>query len=700
MLAYLLLAHDALATPSVGIKPVPSWIVPVTPGGKPPSVKDFSDGYYFSFIDTQVHLEKKTTYQHIIRQIASETGVQNGSEISVVFDPSYEHIDFHKILVWREGKIISIMKASDFKLIPVETDRQRFIYNGSYSASVVLNDIRKGDKIEYAYSITGWNSVFQNKYSNILDFGVYDYVAHKHYAVVAEKSRKLYIKEFNKPPKKTIRKENKSSIYEWDLKDIKNIKYQDYVPSWFDNQPRIQLTEYKNWDEVVKWGLEFYRIPELSGTLKLQIQELKKKANGNRNAYIELASRFVQDEIRYLGIETGENSHRPQSPDDVFRQRYGDCKDKAFLLCALLKANGIDSDPLLVDTNKRSHVSDYLPSPADFNHVVVRVRMADEDKKMKGEKAFIFIDATYSMQGGTASMLHFPAYGTGLLLREGQDDLIPIPLQNSGYLTVEEEFNVPESTAADATGSLVTKTIYFEGEADDFRSQFQQGKVSELEETYLDYYRTNHKHAEWEMADSLEYYDQREANNFSLIERYAMKNPWQYDSTRQKYYFSVFSKLLYDQVISLPNKPRTDPMFLKFPYHLLYTIKILMPGFWTVDEDEWKVKREAYEISFKSEFDKEANAWMLNYEYKTLRDHITPEESDLYKKDIAKLLDNLDHELTKPASAGNGENSKDLSSMILGGVGFFVGLSFMLGFFGIVVFFSIKLVQKLASRFD
>jgi len=639
---------EAKATPSVGIKPVPSWLVPVTPGGKIPSSKDFSEGYYLAFSDMQVHLDKKATYHHYIKQIASESGIQNGSEISVVFDPSYERIDFHKITIWRNGKAVSEVKASDFKVIPLETDRQRFLYNGYFSVSVILKDVRKGDRIEYSYSLTGWNPVFLGKYSNILSFGVYDFVSHMHYAVITDTGRTLYFKDFNKPPGKTTKKVNRVTSYEWDMKNIKNIRYEDYVPVWFNNYPFIQISEFKNWKEVVDWGVNLYQVPAVSGSVKSKVEEWKRAAKGSKHAYMEFAVRFVQDEIRYLGIETGENSHRPHSPDEVFRQRYGDCKDKAFLLCALLKANDIDSDPLLVDTYKKSHLSEYLSSPMNFNHVVVRARIRDEGPGLNDDNAFIFIDATYSLQGGAISKLFFPAYGQGLLLRKGQDEIISIPLQNPGYITVKEEFTLPSQADTISRGLLIAKTVYFEGEGDNIRSQFQQNNISETEQTYLDYYRNNYKESEFEVLDSLELYDQREAGNYSLIERYSIKNMWKYDSTRQNHYFRISGKILYDQLISLPSKPRKEPVYLKFPYHLSYTIKVHMPGSWSVPDGKWEIKRDAYLINFRSEFLAPQNTWQLYYEYETLKDHVTVEESKQFREDITKLVENLEYELRNP----------------------------------------------------
>lgn len=477
------------ASPAVRISAAPSWVIPVIPGGKAASPKDFSDGYYILFSDMQANLEKKSTYFRYIRQIATESGIQNASEISVSYEPSYEQVTFHNIIIWRDGKAISQLNASNFKVMPLETDRQRFIYNGSYSASLILKDIRKGDKIEYSYSITGWNSVFQDKYSNTFTFGAYDYISHMHCAIIAENTRSLSFKDFNKPPVRTIKKDGSNVIYEWDVKNIKSIPYEDYTPSWFNNYPFVQITQFKSWKEVTDWGLQFYKFPVLSDALKNKVEEWKKASKGSDNAYIGLATRFVQDEIRYLGIETGENSHKPHNPEDVFNQRYGDCKDKAFLLCALLRANGVDANPLLVSTYKRSHLSEYLPTPADFNHVVVHLGIGEV------KKIFRLIDATSSLQGGENSQIAFPDYGEGLLLKSGQNSIISLELQKPGSISVTEEFTVPHYTDTAAKGMLVTKTVYFDSEADAVREQFQQNNFSETEKNYLNYYRDSYKHA-------------------------------------------------------------------------------------------------------------------------------------------------------------------------------------------------------------
>ena len=66
----------------------------------------------------------------------------------------------------------------------------------------------------------------------------------------------------------------------------------------------------------------------------------------------EAIGEFVQKQIRYFVIEMGIGGYQPHPASDIFRGRYGDCKDKAALLSAMLSSVGIHSALLMVDTER------------------------------------------------------------------------------------------------------------------------------------------------------------------------------------------------------------------------------------------------------------------------------------------------------------------------------------------------------------
>ena len=81
---------------------------------------------------------------------------------------------------------------------------------------------------------------------------------------------------------------------------------------------------------------------------------------------------YVAQEIRYQqDYENTIAGVRPHSCPVVLERGYGDCKDKAVVLIALLRTLGIDAWPALVNTDWHDGIGTWLPSPGAFNHVIV-----------------------------------------------------------------------------------------------------------------------------------------------------------------------------------------------------------------------------------------------------------------------------------------------------------------------------------------
>ena len=80
---------------------------------------------------------------------------------------------------------------------------------------------------------------------------------------------------------------------------------------------------------------------------------------------------FVAREIRYVAIEIGIGGYQPHPPPDVFKDKYGDCKDKATLLMAMLAHIGLRGYPALVGTREDVEADPKVPTLATFDHFIV-----------------------------------------------------------------------------------------------------------------------------------------------------------------------------------------------------------------------------------------------------------------------------------------------------------------------------------------
>ncbi|PSL35618.1 DUF3857 domain-containing protein [Chitinophaga ginsengisoli] len=608
------------------ITPEPNWLVPYKPDLKQvPDARDVSNGYYILLFEEQQHVEQSAVYHHMIRQIVSEAGIQNGAEVTVDYDPVYEKLHFHKILIRRNGKVINQLQASKFKILQQEDDLSRFIYSGVYTAYFILEDVRKGDQIEFAYTIEGDNPIFEHKFTSLFYLAFSNPVVNFHKSIIASPNREIRFKTFNNAPMPDRQMVNGMQVYKWEMTNIPSVEMEDDIPAWFDNFPSVQATEYKSWQEVIQWGDRVNKVPPPGAALMAKIAEFKREAGNSREKYMLKAVRFVQDDIRYMGIEMGEYSHRPNTPDKILLQRFGDCKDKSLLLATILKANGIYASMAYVDTYTKGHVVNYLPAPDLFNHAIVYAKLDDKE---------YWIDPTISYQRGNLSMLTVPDYQQGLVIDPtGKNGFSPVTNTGKGKTIIHEHFQLPSDKKN--KGSLTVTSTFTMQYADDQRDGLANSSRKDNENTFLNYYKN--AYGAVTIDSPLQVTDIPDSNRIVIRESYILQSPWKSDSTKEHANnFNMKANLLRD---ALPDYAEEDrkvaPLELRYPFSLDYTITIEMPSTWTVDEEELHIRNEYYSVHFVPSVD--GNLVTMHYTFETYQDHIPASFLNTYIKDRKKI---------------------------------------------------------------
>lgn len=99
------------------------------------------------------------------------------------------------------------------------------------------------------------------------------------------------------------------------------------------------------------------------------------RANDGRMDRIRHRLAFLHDRVRYTGVELGDAAIVPRAPTQTLARGYGDCKDKATLLVALLREIGIPARVALLRANTPQDVAPDVPGVGldGFNHAIVYV---------------------------------------------------------------------------------------------------------------------------------------------------------------------------------------------------------------------------------------------------------------------------------------------------------------------------------------
>jgi Domain of Unknown Function with PDB structure (DUF3857)/Transglutaminase-like superfamily len=134
--------------------------------------------------------------------------------------------------------------------------------------------------------------------------------------------------------------------------------------------PRISFSTFQNYEDI---GRAFYAAAEdllnvTPAIAKLADDITRGKAGPREQA--EAIFDWVSGNIRYLAVVVGVGRVVPNAPETVIANRYGDCKDVATLMMALLTAKGIASEYALINTNPVYQLNT-TPQLGAFNHVIV-----------------------------------------------------------------------------------------------------------------------------------------------------------------------------------------------------------------------------------------------------------------------------------------------------------------------------------------
>jgi hypothetical protein len=148
------------------------------------------------------------------------------------------------------------------------------------------------------------------------------------------------------------------------------------IVSFFTSGGRA-LNGFASWNDMGKWYSALLADrAEASEPMKQQPAALT-SSGSNPLRKMQAIAEFLQHDIRYVAIELGIGSWQPHPAPEVFSQRYGDCKDKATLLRSMLHEIGIESYPVVINT-ERGSITRETPAHNGFNHVITAIRLPDD----------------------------------------------------------------------------------------------------------------------------------------------------------------------------------------------------------------------------------------------------------------------------------------------------------------------------------
>ena len=150
--------------------------------------------------------------------------------------------------------------------------------------------------------------------------------------------------------------------------------------------PEIEFSTGASWHQVAsgyaRLSDDKLRLSDVEGLLA----NLNLKGK-DRNEIVRSIVAALHKNVRYTGVEFGESNLVPEFPSETLKRRYGDCKDKATLLIAMLRRAGIPAMLALLNAGPGQDINAELPGIGLFDHAIVYIPASASDSEL-------WIDAT------------------------------------------------------------------------------------------------------------------------------------------------------------------------------------------------------------------------------------------------------------------------------------------------------------------
>ena len=311
-------------------------------------------------------------------RIQSQAGVEEFGQLVFGYSSATEKLEIEYIRVRKpDGQVIVTPETTAQDFAP-DVLKEAPMYSDYRQRHISVAALQPGDTLEYRTVTRVITPLAAGNFWYEYTFPKGVVVNEDRLEIDIPRAREVKVKTPTRQP--DIQDKGDRRIYTWVVKDIRPDRNKDHDrhrsnDSNEDEQAvrDVQLTTFTDWKQIAQWyaKLQGQRMT-VDDSVSKKAAELTKGATTSEEK-ARLLYNYVALNVRYVSISLGIGRYQPHSASDVLQNGYGDCKDKHTLFSAMLRAEGIQSYPVLIDSSRQIDVD--IPSPSQFDHVITAARV-------------------------------------------------------------------------------------------------------------------------------------------------------------------------------------------------------------------------------------------------------------------------------------------------------------------------------------
>jgi len=184
--------------------------------------------------------------------------------------------------------------------------------------------------------------------------------------------------------KLAVTQKGNNKIYHWQMNDVpkyyrsgRHVDVRYYLPHIILNLESYQPAKkpaqhfFPDYQHLFAWYVSMIKPAQMQpDSAMIALTDSLIATQNSDMEKVKAVYYWVQDNIKYIAFEEAYEGYIPRNPSDVFRWRYGDCKDMAFLLYTLLKPYNLHVMPAWVGSRSLPYKYTELPSIVTDNHLI------------------------------------------------------------------------------------------------------------------------------------------------------------------------------------------------------------------------------------------------------------------------------------------------------------------------------------------
>ncbi len=345
--------------------------------------------------------------------LGTDSALETHRVSTIRYSPSSEELRVIHARAWKpNGLVLDAQELGSRE----DSDSPGAMYYDMTLEQFRFSGLEKGDVVELEYSLVPRrrSAPYNGYFGELVLFAGRGPELLKKYVLIAPAAQKIFVHAEKVAPASVSAKDG-SQVFLWESQAIPALPREPRSPGVTEISPYVHVSTMGDWKQLGSWYADLIR-PQFALDQSLN-DELSRITNGLQTdkEKIRAIQEFVLRSTHYVALEFGIYSYKPYPVTQIYARRFGDCKDKASLMIALLRAAGIEAEIALVRTRSLGDVAVEPASIAVFNHAIVYVpkydlwldgtaEYAGRELPLEDQGAF---SLTVSL-GGAAQIRHIP----------------------------------------------------------------------------------------------------------------------------------------------------------------------------------------------------------------------------------------------------------------------------------------------------